>query len=141
MTRRTAKNEDYSRSGRTPDAVRFSQWSPSCCTQGMFCWLPSNGHLGPRERSRRAVVASIASRRSLQLVRCRTVIGWGRTFVLPAWRRAKRIIRALRPHPLHNGATLSPETSAMLDDELQRNAILKMDEQLRLFCRAVQGDI
>ena len=26
------KYEDYSRSGRTPDAVRFSQWSPSCCT-------------------------------------------------------------------------------------------------------------
>ena len=29
----------------------------------------------------------------------------------------------------------------MLDDELQRNAILKMDKQLRLFCLAVQGDI
>jgi len=34
-----------------------------------------------------------------------------------------------------------PETSAMLDEELQRNAILRSDKQLRLFCLAVKGDI
>lgn len=34
-----------------------------------------------------------------------------------------------------------PETSAMLDDELQTNTILRMDKQLRLFSLAVKGDI
>ena len=34
-----------------------------------------------------------------------------------------------------------PETSAMLDDELQSNPILKTEKQLRLFCLAVKGDI
>src|SRR5438876_10984318 len=34
-----------------------------------------------------------------------------------------------------------PETSAMLDEELQRNAILRSDKQLRLFCLSVKGDI
>src|SRR2546430_17370140 len=34
-----------------------------------------------------------------------------------------------------------PETSAMLDEQLQRNSILRTDKQLRLFCLAVKGDI
>src|SRR5436309_11760871 len=34
-----------------------------------------------------------------------------------------------------------PETSAMLDEELQNNPILKTDKQLRLFCLTVKGDI
>jgi CHAT domain-containing protein/tetratricopeptide (TPR) repeat protein len=34
-----------------------------------------------------------------------------------------------------------PETSAMLDGELQNNPLLKTDKRLRLFCLSVKGDI